>query len=168
MRESLSEGSQVVIGVPGKGLEKRQNINSTKKTNKKCHTFEDSKDGPNQGDEMINDEVDHIDNEPPHTKSPPILNETIDNETPPASPQNIQAFHERETIKHDTMGQDMTDIIPDPEPKVPSSANFQGICLARIEEFRDILNYHSNITQESWKRGLDNINSIYKNQWDNL
>ncbi|MBW0495386.1 hypothetical protein O181_035101, partial [Austropuccinia psidii MF-1] len=32
----------------------------------------------------------------------------------------------------------------------------------------EILTYHSNITQESWKRGLDNINIIYKNQWDNL
>ncbi|MBW0591500.1 hypothetical protein O181_131215 [Austropuccinia psidii MF-1] len=101
---------------------------------------------------MINVEVDHIDNEPlhmesfpilnetihdeaPHTESPLILNETIHDETPPASPQNIQAFQERETIKHDTMGQDMTDIIPDPEPKVSSSANFQGIFLCRMEEF---------------------------------
>ena len=53
--------------------------------------------------------------------------ETIHDETPPASPQNFQAFQERETIKHDTMAQDMTDIIPDPEPKVSLSANFQGI-----------------------------------------
>ncbi|MBW0552977.1 hypothetical protein O181_092692 [Austropuccinia psidii MF-1] len=66
------------------------------------------------------------------------------------------------------MGQDMTDIMPDPEPKVSSSTNLQGIFLSCIEEFGDILNDHSNITQESWKRGLDNINSIYKNQWDNL
>ncbi|MBW0538992.1 hypothetical protein O181_078707 [Austropuccinia psidii MF-1] len=88
--------------------------------------------------------------------------------TPPASPRNIQAFQERETIKHDTMGRDMTDIVPDPEPKVSLSANFQGIFLSRMEEFAGILNYHSNITQQSWKRGLDNINSIYKNQWDNL
>ncbi|MBW0489366.1 hypothetical protein O181_029081 [Austropuccinia psidii MF-1] len=66
------------------------------------------------------------------------------------------------------MGQDMTDIIPDPEPKVSSSANFQGIFLSRMEEFGEILSYHSNITQQSWKRGLDNINRIYKNQWDNL
>ncbi|MBW0590312.1 hypothetical protein O181_130027 [Austropuccinia psidii MF-1] len=111
---------------------------------------------------MINVEVGHIDNQPPHTESPPKLNETIHDETPPASPQK------RETIKHDTMGQDMTDIIPDPEPEVSSSANFQGIFLSCMEEFGGILNYHSNITQQSWKRGLDNINSIYKNQWENL
>ncbi|MBW0521078.1 hypothetical protein O181_060793 [Austropuccinia psidii MF-1] len=37
-----------------------------------------------------------------------------------------------------------------------------------MEEFGDILNYHSNITQQSWKRELDNINRIYKNRWDNL
>ncbi|MBW0512856.1 hypothetical protein O181_052571 [Austropuccinia psidii MF-1] len=96
-----------------------------------------------------------------------ILNETIHDEPPPASPRNIQASQERETIKHDTMGQDMTDIIPNTEPKVSSSANFQGIFLSRMEEFGDILNYHSNITQQSWKRVLDNINRIYKNQWDN-
>ena len=88
--------------------------------------------------------------------------------TPPASPRNIQAFQERETIKHDTMGRDMTDIIPDAEPEVSSAANFQGIFLSRMEEFAGILNYHSNITQQSWKRGLDNINRIYKNRWDNL
>ncbi|MBW0495830.1 hypothetical protein O181_035545 [Austropuccinia psidii MF-1] len=96
-------------------------------------------------------------------KAPPLLNEKIHDEAPPASPRNIQALQERETIKHDTMGQDMTDIIPEPEPKVSSSANFQGIFLARMEEFGDILNYHSNITQQSWKRGLDNINgTIYQ------
>ncbi|MBW0535745.1 hypothetical protein O181_075460 [Austropuccinia psidii MF-1] len=66
------------------------------------------------------------------------------------------------------MEQDMTDIIPNPEPEVSSSANFQGIFLSCMEEFGDILNYHSNITQKSWKRGLDNINRIYKNKWDNL
>ncbi|MBW0590714.1 hypothetical protein O181_130429 [Austropuccinia psidii MF-1] len=103
-----------------------------------------------------------IHDEAPHTESPPIPNETIHDETPPASPWNIQAFQERETIKHDTMGQDMTDIIPDPEPKVSSSANFQGIFLSRMEEFTGSLNYHFDITQQSWKRGLDNINSIYK------
>ncbi|MBW0471191.1 hypothetical protein O181_010906 [Austropuccinia psidii MF-1] len=108
---------------------------------------------------MIHVEVDHIDNEPWHTESPPILNEGIDDETPPTSPQNIEAFQERETITHNTMGQDMTDM-PDPEPKVSFSANFQGIFLSRIEKFGDIFHYHSNITQESWKRGLDNINSI--------
>ncbi|MBW0467926.1 hypothetical protein O181_007641 [Austropuccinia psidii MF-1] len=112
---------------------------------------------------MINVEVDHIDNEPLHNKSPPILNEKIHDETPPASPQNTQEFQERGTIKHDTMGEDMTDIMPDPEPKASSSVDSHRIFLSRIEEFGEILNYHSNITQESWKRGLDNINSIYKN-----
>ncbi|MBW0494235.1 hypothetical protein O181_033950 [Austropuccinia psidii MF-1] len=37
-----------------------------------------------------------------------------------------------------------------------------------MEEFGDILNYHFNITQQSWKRGLDNINRTYRNPWDNL
>ncbi|MBW0563938.1 hypothetical protein O181_103653 [Austropuccinia psidii MF-1] len=42
--ESLPEGSQVVIRVPGKGLGKRpNNINATKKTNKECCTFEAAK-----------------------------------------------------------------------------------------------------------------------------
>ncbi|MBW0520938.1 hypothetical protein O181_060653 [Austropuccinia psidii MF-1] len=110
---------------------------------------------------MINVEVDHIDNEPPHTEPPPYsMKQSMMKTLLP--PQNIQAFQERETIKHDTMGQEMTDMMPDPEPKVSSSANFQGIFLSRIEEFGYILYYHSNITQESWKRGLDNINSIYK------
>ncbi|MBW0564558.1 hypothetical protein O181_104273 [Austropuccinia psidii MF-1] len=117
---------------------------------------------------MINVEVDYIDNETPHTESLPILNETIHDETPLASCQNIQSFQERETIKNDTMGQDMTDMKPDPEPKVSSSPNVQGIFLSCIEEFGDILTYNSNITQESWKRGVDNINSIYKNQCNNL
>ncbi|MBW0512014.1 hypothetical protein O181_051729 [Austropuccinia psidii MF-1] len=95
---------------------------------------------------MINVDVDHIDNEPLHTERPPILNEAIHDESPLASPQNIQAFQERETNQHDTMGQDMTDIIPDHEPKVSSSPNAQGIFLSRIQEFGDILPYHSNIT----------------------
>ncbi|MBW0508485.1 hypothetical protein O181_048200 [Austropuccinia psidii MF-1] len=69
--ESLPEGSQVVIGVPGKGLGKRPSISATKKTNKKCLTFEGAKDSRDQGDDMINVEVDHIDNEPLHTESPP-------------------------------------------------------------------------------------------------
>ncbi|MBW0515442.1 hypothetical protein O181_055157 [Austropuccinia psidii MF-1] len=118
-----------------------------KNPKKRC-TFESGKDSRDQGDEIINAEVDHIDNEPLHTESPAILNETIHDETPPTSPQAIQAFQERETIKHDTMKQYMTDIMPDPQPKVPSSANFQGIFLSCIEEFGDILNYYSNITQE--------------------
>ncbi|MBW0484849.1 hypothetical protein O181_024564 [Austropuccinia psidii MF-1] len=161
-------GSQVVVGVPGKGLGKRPNINATKKTNKKHRTFEAAKDARDQGDDMINVEVDHIDNEPLHTESRPILNETLHDETPPSSALNIQAFQEREAIKHDTMGQDRTDIMLDPKPKVSSSHKFEGIFLSRIEEFGEMLNYHSNITQESWKRGLDNINSIYKTQWVNL
>ncbi|MBW0460970.1 hypothetical protein O181_000685 [Austropuccinia psidii MF-1] len=84
--ESLPEGSQVVIGVPGTGLGKRPNINSTKKTNKKNCPFEATKDSQDQGDDMIHVEVDHIDNESLHTESPPILNEKIHDETPAASP----------------------------------------------------------------------------------
>ncbi|MBW0517113.1 hypothetical protein O181_056828 [Austropuccinia psidii MF-1] len=80
--ESLPEGSRVVIGIPGKGLGKRPNIHATKKTNKKRRTFEAAKDSQDQGDEMINVEVGHIDNQPPHTESPPILNETIHDEAP--------------------------------------------------------------------------------------
>ncbi|MBW0477638.1 hypothetical protein O181_017353 [Austropuccinia psidii MF-1] len=97
---------------------------------------------------MINVEVDHNDNESLHTSILPVLNETIHDETPPASPQNIQAFHEREKIKHDTMGQGMTDRMPEPEPKVSSSAKIQGIFSSCVEQFADILNHHSNITQE--------------------
>ncbi|MBW0563599.1 hypothetical protein O181_103314 [Austropuccinia psidii MF-1] len=146
--ESLPEGSQVVIVFPGKGLGKRPNVNSTKKTNKKCHTFEAEKDSQDQGDDMINGEVDHIDNEPPHTESPPYsMKQFMMKPLPP--PQNIQAFQERETIKHDTMDQDMTEIMPDPEPKVSSSANFKGIFSSCIEDFRDFLDYHFNITQQS-------------------
>ncbi|MBW0535740.1 hypothetical protein O181_075455, partial [Austropuccinia psidii MF-1] len=59
VEESLPEGSQVVIGVPGKGLGKIPNINATKKTNKKRHTFEAAKYAWDQGDDMINVEVDH-------------------------------------------------------------------------------------------------------------
>ncbi|MBW0540737.1 hypothetical protein O181_080452 [Austropuccinia psidii MF-1] len=69
--ESLPEGSQMVIGAPGKDLGKRPNINATKKTNKKSRTFEAEKDSKDQRDEMINVEVDHIDNEPFHTERPP-------------------------------------------------------------------------------------------------
>ncbi|MBW0538284.1 hypothetical protein O181_077999 [Austropuccinia psidii MF-1] len=69
--ESLPEASLLVIGFPGKGLGKRPNINSTKKTNKKRRTFEATKDSRDQGDEMINVEVGHIDNQPLHTESPP-------------------------------------------------------------------------------------------------
>ncbi|MBW0495227.1 hypothetical protein O181_034942 [Austropuccinia psidii MF-1] len=69
--ESLHEGSQVVIGIPGKGLGNRPNILATKKTNKKQRTFEATKNSPDWGDEMINVEVGHIDNQPLHTESPP-------------------------------------------------------------------------------------------------
>ncbi|MBW0532468.1 hypothetical protein O181_072183 [Austropuccinia psidii MF-1] len=82
MGESLPEGSRVVIGISGKGLGKRPNIHATIKTNKKRHTFEAAKDSLDQGDEMINVEVGHIDNQPPHTESTPILNETIHDEPP--------------------------------------------------------------------------------------
>ncbi|MBW0482892.1 hypothetical protein O181_022607 [Austropuccinia psidii MF-1] len=112
----------------------------------------------------MNIKADNNDNERPHAEAPPLLNETIHDEKPPASPQNIQTFQEREEIKDDTMGQeDITVIMPKTDPKVSTSANVQGIFLSFIAELGDILNYHSNITQESWKRGLDNINSIYKN-----
>ncbi|MBW0564025.1 hypothetical protein O181_103740 [Austropuccinia psidii MF-1] len=88
--ESLPEGYQVVIGVPGKELEKRPNINAPKKTNKKHCTFEATNDSRDQGDDMINAEVDHISNKRLHTESPPILNETIPDEplhteSPPCS-----------------------------------------------------------------------------------
>ncbi|MBW0570427.1 hypothetical protein O181_110142 [Austropuccinia psidii MF-1] len=65
--ESLPEGSQVAIRVPGKGLGKRPNINA----NKNHHTFEEAKHSRDQGDDMINVEVDHMDNEPLNTDSPP-------------------------------------------------------------------------------------------------
>ncbi|MBW0475544.1 hypothetical protein O181_015259 [Austropuccinia psidii MF-1] len=164
VHQNISEAMSLLkMDLNRKGLGKRPNINSTKKTNKKCCNFKAAKDARDQDDDMINVKVDHSYNEPPHTESSPILNETIHDETPPASPRNIQSFQERVTIKHDTMGQDMTDIMLDPGPKVSSSTHFQGIFLSCIEEFGYILNYYSNITQESWKRGLDNINSIYKN-----
>ncbi|MBW0466293.1 hypothetical protein O181_006008 [Austropuccinia psidii MF-1] len=118
------------LNYAGKGLGKRPYIHATKKPNKKRHTFEASKFSRDQGDEMINFDVDHIDNEPPHTKSSPILNEAIHDGNPLTSPQNIQAFQDRETIKHDTMGQYMTYIMPEPEPKVSSSPNVQGIFLS--------------------------------------
>ncbi|MBW0486746.1 hypothetical protein O181_026461 [Austropuccinia psidii MF-1] len=143
-------------------------MNAIKKTKKKFHNFEAEKYSWDKVDETINVEVYHNDNEPPHTERPPVLNETIHDETLPAYPRNIQEFQEREEIKHDTMGQDMIDIMPDPEPKVSSSGNYQAIFLSHIEKFGDILNYHLNITQESWKRGLDNINRIYKNKWKNI
>ncbi|MBW0469883.1 hypothetical protein O181_009598 [Austropuccinia psidii MF-1] len=104
--ESLTEGSQVVIN-----WSSRQNFR--KKTKSKCHQKEQqkteaAKNSQDQGDFIINVEVNHNDNEPLHT------------ETPIASPQNIQGFQEKEKIKHDTMGQEgMTDIMPE----VSTSAN---------------------------------------------
>ncbi|MBW0533320.1 hypothetical protein O181_073035 [Austropuccinia psidii MF-1] len=130
MGEYLAEGFRVVIGVPGKDLGKGPNINATKKTYKKHCNFDATKDSRDKGDDMIIVEVDHIDNEPPHTESPPIPNKKIHDETRPASPGNIQAFEERETLKHVTMGQVMTNIMADPEPKVSSSTNVQGIFLS--------------------------------------
>ncbi|MBW0584549.1 hypothetical protein O181_124264 [Austropuccinia psidii MF-1] len=53
-----------------KGLGKIPNIHATKKTNKKHCTFEATKDSRDQGDEMINVEVGHIDTQPPNTESP--------------------------------------------------------------------------------------------------
>ncbi|MBW0489192.1 hypothetical protein O181_028907 [Austropuccinia psidii MF-1] len=81
-----------------------------------------------------------------HLLKAPVLNETIHDEIPPTSPKNIKTFQEREKIQHDTM--------PDPESKVSSSANDQAIFSSHIDDFGDILNYHSNISQESWKRAL--------------
>ncbi|MBW0548207.1 hypothetical protein O181_087922 [Austropuccinia psidii MF-1] len=85
--ESSPEGSQVVIGVPGKCLGKRPNVNATKKNNKRHHTFEATKDCWDQGDEIINVEVYHNHNEFLHTETPPVLNETIHAESPPTSPK---------------------------------------------------------------------------------
>ncbi|MBW0579045.1 hypothetical protein O181_118760 [Austropuccinia psidii MF-1] len=53
-----------------------------KKTNKKRRTFEAANNSRDQGHEIINVEGDHIDNQPPHTEPPPILNETIHDEAP--------------------------------------------------------------------------------------
>ncbi|MBW0523375.1 hypothetical protein O181_063090 [Austropuccinia psidii MF-1] len=47
--ESLPEGSQVLIGVPGEDLGKRPNVNATKKNKKRCLTFEATKDSRDQG-----------------------------------------------------------------------------------------------------------------------
>ncbi|MBW0484208.1 hypothetical protein O181_023923 [Austropuccinia psidii MF-1] len=71
VEESLPEGSQVLIGFPGKGLGKRPNINATRNTNKKHCAFEATKDAWYQGNAVINVEVDHIYNEPLHTEIPP-------------------------------------------------------------------------------------------------
>ncbi|MBW0530769.1 hypothetical protein O181_070484 [Austropuccinia psidii MF-1] len=62
----------------------------------------------------------------------------------------------------------MNNIVPQPEPKVSTSANDQGYFLSRIAELGESLSYNSNITQESFNRVIDNINNIYKNKWDSL
>ncbi|MBW0558119.1 hypothetical protein O181_097834 [Austropuccinia psidii MF-1] len=65
-----------------KGSGKGPNIPATKKPNKKRCTFEAAKDSWDQGNEIINVEVGHIDNQPAHTESPPNFNETIHDEPP--------------------------------------------------------------------------------------
>ncbi|MBW0531437.1 hypothetical protein O181_071152 [Austropuccinia psidii MF-1] len=165
--EFLPEGSQVVIGVPDKGLGKRPNIHATKKPTKNAVPLRRQK---IPGIKVMKQSMLIwtilimnlcILKAPPYSMKQSIMK-------PLFPPQNIQAFQEREKIKHDTMGQDITDIMPYPEPKVSSSPNVQGILLSCIEELGDILPYHFNINQESWKRGLANINRIYKSGWDNL
>ncbi|MBW0492456.1 hypothetical protein O181_032171 [Austropuccinia psidii MF-1] len=76
-------------------LGKRSNVNATKKNNKRRPTFEAAKAPWDQGDDIINVEVDHNYNESPHTEIPQVLNEKIHDEKPPASPQKTQAFQKR-------------------------------------------------------------------------
>ncbi|MBW0506442.1 hypothetical protein O181_046157 [Austropuccinia psidii MF-1] len=72
VHQKISEAMSLLkIDLNCKGLGKRRNIHATNKTNKKRCTFDATKDAWDQGDDMINVEVDHIDNEPPHTASPP-------------------------------------------------------------------------------------------------
>ncbi|MBW0556262.1 hypothetical protein O181_095977 [Austropuccinia psidii MF-1] len=108
------------------------------KNNKKCCTFETEKDSLYQGDDIFNLEVNHNDDEGPQAKIPLALNETIHNETTPFSPQRIKESQEHEKCKNDAMGQDMSDIIPAPVPKVSTSANYQEIIypeLKSLEKF---------------------------------
>ncbi|MBW0511434.1 hypothetical protein O181_051149 [Austropuccinia psidii MF-1] len=71
VRQKIAEAMSLLkMDLNCKGLGKRPNIHATKKTNKKHRTFEVTKHSLDQGDEMINVEVDHIDNEPPHTEPP--------------------------------------------------------------------------------------------------
>ncbi|MBW0486836.1 hypothetical protein O181_026551 [Austropuccinia psidii MF-1] len=77
-------------------------MNVTKKQ-KKC-TFEATKDSLDEVVDIIDLEVDHNDNEGPQAETAKALKKTIQNETPPSSPQNIQASQENEKLKHDTMG----------------------------------------------------------------
>ncbi|MBW0486562.1 hypothetical protein O181_026277, partial [Austropuccinia psidii MF-1] len=68
--QKISEAMSLLkMDLNRKGLGKRPNINATKKK-KRHRTFESAKDSQDQGDEMINVEVDHIDNEPLHTEPP--------------------------------------------------------------------------------------------------
>ncbi|MBW0555085.1 hypothetical protein O181_094800 [Austropuccinia psidii MF-1] len=72
VRQKISKAMSLLkMDLNRKGLGKRPNINAPKKTNKKHHTFEAEKYSWDQGDDMMNVEVDHIDNESLHTKSPP-------------------------------------------------------------------------------------------------
>ncbi|MBW0580155.1 hypothetical protein O181_119870 [Austropuccinia psidii MF-1] len=88
-------------------------MKATKK-NKKCCNFDGSKDALDQGDEIINLEVSHNDNEAPKPEAPLI------------SPQNIQASQDHEKLQYDIMSQDMNDIAWETEPKVANSTNDQG------------------------------------------
>ncbi|MBW0539015.1 hypothetical protein O181_078730 [Austropuccinia psidii MF-1] len=79
----------------------------------------------NNQDPPVLPELDHNDNECPPTETSPVLNETIHDETFSASPKDIQAFEEREEVKDNKMGQeDITAIIPEPDPKGSAFANF--------------------------------------------
>ncbi|MBW0464240.1 hypothetical protein O181_003955 [Austropuccinia psidii MF-1] len=91
---------------------KRQSFRKTPDIN---HIIEATKDSLDQGDDIINLEADHNDNEGPKA------------ETPATSPQNIQTSKESKNLKNDAMGQDMNDIVPEPEPKVSTSTNYQEI-----------------------------------------
>ncbi|MBW0498151.1 hypothetical protein O181_037866 [Austropuccinia psidii MF-1] len=107
-----------MIGAPGKGSGKTPNIYLTKKNNKKHRNFDSSKDSLHQGDYIINLEVDHNDNEDLKTKTPLELNCTIQDKTLLAPPQTNQESHESVMLKNDTMGGDMTELIPETEPEV--------------------------------------------------
>ncbi|MBW0485982.1 hypothetical protein O181_025697 [Austropuccinia psidii MF-1] len=85
VRQKIFEAMSLLkINLNCKGLGKRPNINVTKKANRKCCSFEAEKDSQDQGDDMMNVEVDHIDNEPPHTESPPYsMKQSMMNPLPP-------------------------------------------------------------------------------------
>ncbi|MBW0470147.1 hypothetical protein O181_009862 [Austropuccinia psidii MF-1] len=67
--KSLSEGSHMVIGVPGNSVGERQNMNATQNLQKHC-TFEAAKDSLDQDYDLINLEVNNTDNEGPQTETP--------------------------------------------------------------------------------------------------